>query len=106
MIGYVYVNRPGILPPNVTRLTVTTSSTAVRVKFRSNRRGTAKATFFKRSRGRYVRQWASSFPARAGVLTNKRIARALTDGRYKVEVVVTDADRVKSDPRSKTFVVD
>ncbi|MDX6698444.1 MAG: Copper binding protein plastocyanin/azurin family [Solirubrobacteraceae bacterium] len=104
MVGYVYVNAAGALPPAVTRLTATAARTGVRIAFRSSRAGTAKATFFRRSRGKFVRQWATTLPARNGA-NSQRIARALKAGSYRVDLVVTDASGVKSDKRTKTFSV-
>jgi plastocyanin len=104
MVGYVYVNPPGLLPPTLSGLTATATRTGVRVRFRSSRAGRAKATFFRRVGRTFRRQWASTFSARQG-LTNRRIARTLAMGSYRVEVVVTDANRLASDKRTKTFRV-
>jgi plastocyanin len=104
MVGYVYVNAPGLLPPTLSGLAASGTRTGVRVRFRSSRAGRTKATFFRRVGRTFRRRWASTFAARQGQ-TSKRIARALTPGTYRVEVVVTDANRLASDKRTKTFTV-
>jgi hypothetical protein len=51
-----------------------------------------------------VRSGTSSFSARSG-LTTKTVTRAFTKGSWRVEIVVTDANKLASDKRSKTFAV-
>jgi plastocyanin len=104
MVGYVYVNPAGLLPPTVSALSASGTRTGVRIKFRSSRAGRAKATFFRRVGRTFRRRWVSTFAAGQGQ-TNRRIARTLTAGTYRVEVVVTDANRLASDKRTKTFTV-
>jgi plastocyanin len=104
MVGYVYVNPVGALPPAVTGLTASATRTKATLKFRSSRAGRAKATFFRKSGRRFVRSGSSSFSARSG-LTTQKITRAFTKGSWRVEVVVTDANKLASDKRSKTFTV-
>jgi plastocyanin len=104
MVGYVYVNPPGLLPPTVSGLTATATRTGVRVRFRSSRAGRARATFFRRVGRTFRRRWTSTITATQG-LTNRRIAQTLTPGRYRVDVVLTDANRLASDKRTKTFTV-
>jgi plastocyanin len=90
MVGYVYVNPVGAIPPAVTGLTASATRT--------------KATFFRKSGRRFVRTGSSSFSARLG-LTTKTVTRAFTKGSWRVEIVVTDANKLASDKRSKTFTV-
>jgi plastocyanin len=104
MVGYVYVNAPGVLPPVVRGLTASATRTRVRIAFRSDRAGDAKATFFRKRRGQFVRQWTTTLAARNGS-NSRTVTRALAVGSYRVDVVVTDADGVKSDKRTKTFSV-
>ena len=104
MIGYVYVNPVGELPPAVTGLTASATRTKATLKFRSSRAGKAKATFFRKSGRRFVRSGSSSFSARTG-RTTKAVTRAFTKGSWRVEIVVTDANKLASDKRSKTFTV-
>src|SRR5688500_3873408 len=104
MVGYVYVNAAGLLPPTLSSLTAVGTRTGVRVGFRASRPGSAKATFFRRVGRRFVRRWASTIAARQGA-NSKRIARTLTAGTYRVGVVLTDANGLKSDKRTKTFTV-
>jgi plastocyanin len=104
MVGYVYVNAAGALPPTLSSLTATATRTGVRVGFRASRAGSARATFFRRVGARYVRQWIATLPARQGA-NSRRVARTLAAGSYRVDVVLTDADRLSSDLRTKTFRV-
>jgi plastocyanin len=104
MVGYVYVNPVGAIPPAVTGLTASATRTKATLRFRSTRAGRAKATFFRKSGRRFVRSGSTSFAARLG-LTTKAVTRAFTKGSWRVEVVVTDANTLASDKRSKTFTV-
>ena len=104
MSGYVYVNPAGLLPPAVSGVTASTSPTKVTVKFRSTRAGKAKVTFFKKVGRKFVRNGTASFSARKG-LNSKQISKALPKGSYRIDVVVTDSDRLASDVKSKTFKV-
>jgi plastocyanin len=104
MVGYVYVNPVGVLPPAVTGFTASATRTRATLKFRSSRAGKAKATFFRKSGRRFVRSGTSSFSARSG-RTTKKVTRAFTKGGWRVEIVVTDADKLASDKRTKTFTV-
>jgi plastocyanin len=104
MVGYVYVNPVGALPPAVTGLTVSATRTKATLKFRSSRAGKAKATFFRKSGRRFVRSGSSSFSARSG-LTTQKVTRAFSKGSWRVDIVVTDANKLASDKRSKTFTV-
>lgn len=104
MSGYVYVNPVGILPPTVSRVTASATKTKATLKFRSTRAGKAKATFFRKSGRKFLRSGASTFSARNG-LTTKKVKRAFTKGTWRVEIVVTDADKVASDALRKTFTV-
>jgi plastocyanin len=104
MVGYVHVNAAGVVPPTVSALTATATRTGVRLGFRASRAGTAKATFFKRTGRRFVRNWTSSIPARRGT-NSRRIATPLRMGTYRVDLVLTDADGVASTKRTKTFAV-
>jgi hypothetical protein len=104
MIGYVYVNAVGALPPKVTGLSATVKPTKVTVKFRSSRAGQAKVTFFKKVGRKFVRNGTASFAARSG-LTTKPISKTLPKGSHRVDVVVTDSNHLASDVRSKTFTV-
>jgi plastocyanin len=104
MVGYVYVNPVAQIPPALTGLKASATRTKATLKFRSSRAGKAKATFFRKSGSRFVRSGSSSFSARSG-LTTKTITRAFTKGGWRVDVVVTDANKLASDKRSKTFTV-
>jgi plastocyanin len=104
MVGYVYVNTVAQIPPALTGLKASATRTKVTLKFRSSRAGKAKATFFRKSGSRFVRSGSSSFAARSG-LTTKTVTRAFTKGGWRVDVVVTDANKLASDKRSKTFTV-
>jgi plastocyanin len=104
MIGYVYVNPVAQIPPALTGLTASATTAKAKLKFRSSRAGKAKATFFRKSGRRFLRSGSSSFSARQG-LTSKTVTRAFTKGSWRVEVVVTDADKLASDKRSKAFRV-
>jgi plastocyanin len=104
MVGYVYVNPVGAIPPAVTGLTASATRTKATLKFRSTRAGNAKATFFRKSGRRFVRSGSSSFSARLG-LTTKTVRRAFAKGSWRVDIVVTDANKLASDKRSKTFTV-
>jgi plastocyanin len=104
MVGYVYVNAAGAVPPTLSSLTAGATRTGVRVGFRASRGGTARATFFRRAGARYVRQWIATIPARQGA-NSRRLARAQAAGSYRVDVVLTDSDRLSSDRVTKTFRV-
>jgi plastocyanin len=104
MVGYVYVNRAGILPPEVSGLSASASSTKVTLTFRTSRAGKAKAAFLRKSGRTFVRKATAAFPVRKG-RTSKQVVAALDKGTWRVEIVVTDADRVASDKRTKTFTV-
>ena len=104
MVGYVYVNAAGALPPTLSALTASATRTGVRVGFRASAAGRARATFFRRRGGVYVRQWASTLTARRG-LNSRRVARALAVGSYRVDVVLTDARGLRSEKRTRTFRV-
>lgn len=104
MVGYVYVNAAGALPPTVNGLTASGNRMGVRIGFRASRAGTARATFLRRVGRRYLRRWTSVIAARRGV-NSRRIARRVPMGTYRVEVVLTDANRLRSDKRTRTFVV-
>jgi len=104
MVGYVHVNAAGLLPPVVSRLTATANRGGVRVGWRSSRAGTARATFLRRVGRRFVRSWVSSFAARRGV-NSRRVARRLRPGAYRVELIVTDANRLRSRKRTRPFAV-
>jgi len=104
MVGYVYVNAAGAVPPTLSSLTAAATRTGVRIGFRASRGGSARATFFRRVGARYVRQWSAAIPARQGA-NSRRLARALVAGSYRVDVVLTDSDRLSSDPRTRTFGV-
>lgn len=104
MYGYVYVNPAGALPPTLGPLTAVATRTGVRVGFRASRGGQARATFFVRSGARWVRQWSATIAARQGA-NSRRLARMLAAGSYRVDVVLTDANRLSSDASTKTFRV-
>jgi len=104
MYGYVYVNAAGKLPPVVSKLTASGTTKRYKVKFSSTEAGKAKVTLFKKSGRKFVRKSSTSFTAKDGS-TSKTITKALAKGSYRVDVVVTDADKVASDVKSKTFKV-
>jgi plastocyanin len=104
MVGYVYVNAAGAVPPTLSSLTAAATRTGVTLGFRASRAGSARATFYRRVGARYVRQWSATIPARPGA-NSRRVVRALATGSYRVDVVLTDSDRLSSDPRTRTFTV-
>lgn len=105
MVGYVYVNPAAQIPPALSGLTATSATTKrVKLKFRSSRAGKAKATFFRKSGRTFRRSGSASFTAKQG-LTSKTVTRTFAKGSWRVDVVVTDADKIASDKRSKTFRV-
>ncbi len=104
MVGYVYVNAAGVLPPTIGGLTAAGTRTGVRLRFRSSRAGTARASFLRRAGRRFVRRGSATFPARRGA-NSKRVARRLAPGTYRVELVVTDASGLRSNKRTRTFAV-
>jgi plastocyanin len=103
MNGYVYVNRDAVITA-VTALSASASRTQATLRVRASRAGKAKATFFRKSGRKFLRSGASTFSARKG-LTTKKVMRAFTKGTWRVDIVVTDADRVASNARRKTFTV-
>ena len=104
MVGYVYVNAAGVLPPTVTRLRASATRTKATLKFRTSRAGRVKASFYKRSRGAFRARGSKSFSVAQGAVT-KSLTKAFTSGSWRVDVVLTDADGVKSDKVSKRFSV-
>jgi plastocyanin len=105
MVGYVHVNAVGQVPPVVSGLTASGSRAGARLRFRSSRAGRATATFFRRTRGRFVRFGAASFAAKSGANSKlvSRAGRRLAPGSYRVDLVVVDAARLRSDKRSRTL---
>ncbi|HVE69107.1 MAG TPA: plastocyanin/azurin family copper-binding protein [Solirubrobacteraceae bacterium] len=104
MYGYVHVNAAGVLPPVVSRLTAADTATGVRVGFRSTRAGTARATFLRRVSGVFRRRWTITFAARRGA-NSRSIVRSVPAGSYRVELVLTDANGVRSEKRTRNFTV-
>jgi plastocyanin len=105
MYGYVYVNAAGLLPPTLTGVAASGSSAGARLRFRASRAGRVTATFFRKAGRRFNRFGSTSFAAKQGANTKTvtRAGRALTAGSYRVDLVLTDANRLKSDKRSDTF---
>jgi plastocyanin len=104
MVGYVYVNSAGELPPTVTRLKASATRTKATLKFRVSRAGKAKAHFYRKSKGAFRSRGSVTFPVAAGAVT-KRVTKAFATGSWRVNVVVTDAVGLKSDVATKTFRV-
>ena len=104
MFGYVYVNAAGKLPPVLSKLTATGTTKKLTLKFKSTEAGKAKATILKKVGKKFVRKSSVSFSAKLGS-TSKTITKTLAKASYRVDVVVTDADKVASDVKSKTFKV-
>jgi plastocyanin len=104
MTGYVNVNAKGVLPPTLSGLTATAARAGVMVGFRASRAGRLKATLMRRSGRRFVRHRTATLVARAGA-NSQRIAATLAPGAYRLEAVLTDADGVSSQLRTKTFSV-
>jgi plastocyanin len=104
MYGYVYVNSAGLLPPTVSTLRASASGAGARVSFRASRAGRATATFFRRVGKRFSRFGSASFAAKKGANSKlvTKAGRALTAGSYRVDLVVTDANGLRSDPHSAT----
>jgi plastocyanin len=104
MYGYVYVNSAGLLPPTVSTLRASASGAGARVSFRASRAGRATATFFRRVGKRFSRFGSASFAAKKGANSKlvTKAGRALTAGFYRVDLVVTDANGLRSDPHSAT----
>lgn len=102
MYGYVYVNAAGLLPPTVSGLRASAARAGARLSFRASRAGRAKATFFRKSGRKFVRFGSTSFAARKGANGKlvTRAGRALVAGTYRVDLVVTDANRLTSDSHS------
>jgi plastocyanin len=104
MYGYVYVNAAGVLPPVVSGLTASATRTKVTLKFRSSGAGKAKARFFRKSGRKFVAAGSATFAVKSGK-TTKPVTKALSKGSWRVDLVVTDSNRVASDKRTKTFTV-
>jgi hypothetical protein len=104
MVGYVYVNAAGVLPPTVTRLRASATLTKATLKFRTSRAGRVKASFYKRSRGAFRARGSKTFSVARGNIT-RSLTKTFTSGRWRVDVVLADADKVKSDKVSKTFTI-
>lgn len=104
MYGYVHVNAAGVLPPVVSALTAVDTASGVRIGLRSTRAGSVRATFFRRVGGVYRRRWTTVFSARRGP-NSRSIVQAIPAGAYRVELVLTDRDGVRSDKRTKNFTV-
>ena len=104
MVGFVYVNAAGQVPPSVSGLRASGKTTKATLKFRSSRAGRAKATFFRKSGRKFTRGGASTFSVRAGQ-TTRVVRRAFAKGSWRVEVVVTDANKLASDKKTATFKV-
>ncbi len=106
MYGYVYVNSVGLLPPTVSSLRGNDPGTGARLRFQASRAGKAKATFFRKSGGSFKRFGSASFTAVKGAnskVVTRASGRMLTAGSYRVEVVLTDANGLRSDKRSARF---
>ena len=104
MVGYVYVNSAGQLPPAVTKLKASATHTKATLKFTTSRAGKAKAHFYRKSSGKFRTKGTTTFPVAQGAVT-KRVTKTFAAGSWKVVVVVTDASGLRSDARSKTFTV-
>lgn len=104
MVGYVYVNSAGLLPPTVKSLKASATKTKAKLKFRASRAGKAKASFFKRSKGAFRARGSKTFSVAKGAVS-KSVIKAFTKGSWRVDVVLTDANGLKSDKVSKTFSV-
>ena len=106
MFGYVYVNPAGALPPTVKSLKASSpSKTKVTLKFKASAAGKAKATFLRKSSGKFKRTGSTaSFSVKAGSVSHK-VTRAFAKGSWRVEVVLTDANKLKSDKATKSFTV-
>jgi plastocyanin len=105
MYGYVYVNAAGLLPPTLTAVGASGSRAGARLRFRASRAGRVAATFFRKVGRRFNRFGSTSFAARRGANSKlvSRAGRALSSGSYRVDLVLTDANRLKSDKRSAAF---
>jgi plastocyanin len=105
MYGYVYVNAAGLLPPTLTAVGATGTSAGARLRFRASRAGRVTATFFRRSGRPFNRFGSTSFAAHQGANSKlvTRAGRSFTSGFYRVDLVLTDANHLKSDKRSATF---
>jgi plastocyanin len=106
MFGYVYVNGAGTLPPVVSKLKASGTKKKYTVKFSSTEAGKAKVTLFKKSdkTKKFARKSSTTFSAKNGS-TSKTVTKTLAKGSYRVDLVVTDANKVASDLKSKTFKV-
>ncbi len=106
MVGYVYVNPAGQIPPALTGLKASGKAKKATLKFRSSAAGKAKATFFLKSKKtkRFARKGTSTFTVKSG-RTTKVVTRAFATGSWKVEVVVTDSAKLSSDRKTATFKV-
>ena len=104
MVGYVYVNSAGLLPPTVKSLRASATRTKATLKFRASRAGKAKAHFYKRSKGAFRTRGSKTFSVASGAV-NRKVTKTFTAGSWRVDVVLTDANGLKSDKVSKTFHV-
>jgi plastocyanin len=107
MIGFVYVNAAGLLPPTLTSVGVTRMEDAVRLRFRASRAGTATAVFSRRVGRSFVRFGSATFAARSGFNSRliTRAGRALREGSWRVTLTITDVNRLRSDPRTVSFTL-
>ena len=97
--------RSAAIPPSVTGLTASATRTKATLKFRSSRAGEgARRRSSASPDAGSCAAARSSFSARSG-RTTKTVTRAFTKGSWRVEVIVTDANKLASDKRSKTFSV-
>jgi plastocyanin len=105
MYGYVYVNAAGLLPPTLTGVGASGSRAGARLRFRASRAGRVSATFFRKVGRHFTRFGSTSFAARRGANSRlvSRAGRALISGSYRVDLVLTDANRLRSDKRSASF---
>jgi len=104
MVGYVYVNSVGLVPPALSSVSASGKRTKATLKLRSSRAGKVKATFLRKSGRKFVRKSSTTFSVRSG-RTTKSVVRAFSKGSWRVELVVTDANKLVSDKRTASFKV-
>jgi plastocyanin len=104
MVGYVYVNAAGLLPPTVTRLRASATASRATLKFHASRAGKAKAHFYRKSKGKFRSRGSKTISVAKGNVT-KHVTKAFASGSWRVDVVLTDANKLRSEKVSKTFHV-
>jgi plastocyanin len=101
MVGYVYVNPAGTLPPVLSRVSVRGATSAAIVRFTSSAPGTTTAAIFRGGRTRPMSTFR--FAAHTGY-NYKRLGRRFARGTYRLQLSVAGAGG-RSNPVKRTFTV-